>query len=122
MRKKILLLLIAFVSLVIVGGLSWADAQSRKPVVQMFQGEKPIKPQECYRCHDVIKELHVSGKHARVNCVGCHSGLAQHLTSPNADTRPITNVSWEACGYRFRQGTYQGKDAEGRILVDLAYR
>jgi nitrite reductase (cytochrome c-552) len=40
----------------------------------------------------------MSGKHSKVNCVNCHSGLEKHLKSPGPDTRPVTNMSWEACG------------------------
>jgi formate-dependent nitrite reductase cytochrome c552 subunit len=52
----------------------------------------------CYACHDPVKQLHSSGKHARVGCGSCHGGLAAHLDAPGPDTRPATDVSWEACG------------------------
>jgi hypothetical protein len=32
----------------------------------------------------------MSGKHSKVNCVNCHSGLEKHLKSPGPDTRPVT--------------------------------
>jgi len=54
--------------------------------------------QICYQCHDTIKELHTGGKHSMVNCINCHQGLAQHLKDPNPESRPTTDVSWEACG------------------------
>jgi len=52
----------------------------------------------CYGCHDPIKQLHTMGKHAKVNCVNCHSGLDKHMANPGPDTRPVTDTSWEACG------------------------
>lgn len=60
--------------------------------------EKPVNVALCYDCHDPIKELHTMGKHAKVNCVNCHSGLATHLANPGAETRPVTDMSWETCG------------------------
>ena len=52
----------------------------------------------CYECHDPVKQLHTMGKHSKVNCVNCHSGLAKHVANPGPDTRPATDTSWEACG------------------------
>lgn len=60
--------------------------------------EKAVNATLCYDCHEPIKELHNMGKHAKVNCVNCHSGLAGHLADPGPATRPGTNTSWEACG------------------------
>jgi len=60
--------------------------------------EKDVNVRTCYECHDPIEQLHTKGKHSKVNCAKCHSGLAKHLASPGPDTRPVTNTSWEACG------------------------
>lgn len=60
--------------------------------------EKPVNVETCYGCHEPIKGLHRSGKHVKVNCVNCHAGLAKHLAGPGPETRPATDVSWEACG------------------------
>jgi len=59
---------------------------------------KDPDPATCYACHDPVKQLHVSGKHARVGCGSCHGGLLAHVDAPGPDTRPATDVSWEACG------------------------
>ncbi len=60
--------------------------------------EKNVTAETCYGCHEPIRELHLMGKHRKVNCVGCHSGLANHLAAPGPETRPVTQVSWESCG------------------------
>ncbi len=60
--------------------------------------EKPVNVENCYMCHGPVKELHTMGKHSKVNCVNCHSGLEKHLKSPGPETRPVTDMSWEACG------------------------
>jgi nitrite reductase (cytochrome c-552) len=60
--------------------------------------EKRVQVDDCYACHDQVKELHTMGRHAQVNCSSCHAGLASHLASPGAETRPATDTSWEACG------------------------
>jgi formate-dependent nitrite reductase cytochrome c552 subunit len=92
MRKKAFALLIPLVSLVLAG-LWFSNADAQKAVV-----EQPVKVEACYGCHDPVKQLHTMGKHAKVNCVNCHSGLARHLKAPGPDTRPGTDTSWEACG------------------------
>jgi len=59
---------------------------------------KQLNFAECYECHGVVKELHAAGKHAKVQCGSCHSGLEKHLANPGPDTRPVTSTAWEACG------------------------
>ena len=56
--------------------------------------ERNADVKTCYGCHDPIKELHSTGRHTKVNCVNCHSGLAKHVEAPGPDTRPATNTSW----------------------------
>ncbi|MGE5239005.1 MAG: ammonia-forming cytochrome c nitrite reductase subunit c552, partial [Chloroflexota bacterium] len=79
-----------------------ADAEYKKGAARKAGAKKvtetPVDVKVCYGCHEPIKGLHTSGRHAKVNCVNCHSGLVKHLASPGADTRPVTDVSWEACG------------------------
>ena len=60
--------------------------------------QKELKASECYECHGVIKELHTGGNHAKVQCGNCHQGLDQHLANPGPETRPVTDMAWEACG------------------------
>lgn len=65
--------------------------------------EKSVAVASCYDCHDPIKQLHTMGKHAKINCANCHTGLAKHLDAPGPDTRPTTLTSWEACGQCHKQ-------------------
>jgi len=74
-----------------------ADAQYKSTTGKKI-AEKPVTVETCYGCHDPIKTLHTMGKHVKVNCVNCHSGLDKHLANPGPDTRPVTDTSWEACG------------------------
>jgi nitrite reductase (cytochrome c-552) len=57
-----------------------------------------IPAQSCYKCHEQIKNLHGTNKHGTVGCENCHNGLQKHFASPGASSRPVTDVSWEACG------------------------
>ena len=99
MKKGIVVgiaLMVAVGFSIVLAGAS-ADAQykgtsARKAV------EKAVNVETCYGCHDPIKMLHTMGKHEKVNCVNCHSGLAKHLENPGTDTRPVTDTSWESCG------------------------
>ncbi|TAN39515.1 MAG: ammonia-forming cytochrome c nitrite reductase subunit c552 [Nitrospirae bacterium] len=77
---------------------SSADAQSKAEPDKKAAQEKAVKVDACYECHAQIKELHKMGKHIKLNCVSCHTGLDKHLKNPGPDTRPVTATSWEACG------------------------
>lgn len=94
MSKKLYVIVMAlFVMALLVGFYNTsADAQKAMPK------EKDVKVENCYTCHAPVKELHTMGKHAKVNCVNCHSGLDKHIKAPGKDTRPVTDMSWEACG------------------------
>ncbi len=97
MKRIFSVLLPMLVVLISVLMLSSADAQYKSAATKK-PAEKAVDVATCYGCHDPIKTLHTMGKHAKVNCVNCHSGLAKHLENPGPETRPITDTSWEACG------------------------
>ncbi|MBI5526382.1 MAG: hypothetical protein HY897_08600 [Deltaproteobacteria bacterium] len=71
------------------------DFGSAKP---QAAGEKPVKTDDCYACHAPVKDLHGSGKHAKVNCASCHRGVEKHIQVKGPDGRPQTDLSWNACG------------------------
>lgn len=73
--------------------LSTADAQKASPMKKA-----PANNAACYECHAAVKELHTMGRHSRVDCSYCHSGLEKHQKNPGPDTRPATNTAWQACG------------------------
>ncbi len=77
---------------------SGARAEYEKTAGVKAAAEKDADVKDCYECHEPIKELHTMGKHVKVNCVNCHSGLAKHVANPGPETRPATNTAWEACG------------------------
>lgn len=56
----------------------------------------PVKMEQCYDCHDNIRESHAAGKHAKVNCSSCHSRLDEHMK--DASIRPETRTDHAACG------------------------
>src|SRR3990172_8906808 len=58
--------------------------------------ESPVKEEKCFDCPDEIQALKTGGKHAKINCVSCHSGTAGHLA--DSDKKPVTRVDLEACG------------------------
>lgn len=99
MRTKRVIIFIIMSALVIAGAwLTTADAQYKAAGAKKPAKEANVKVDVCYGCHDPIKQLHTMGKHGKVNCVNCHSGLTKHLAGPGPDTRPETDMSWEACG------------------------
>jgi formate-dependent nitrite reductase cytochrome c552 subunit len=99
-RKLIAAAAVTFaVALAFALGGPQAEAQYKKAgAKKAMAAEKDVAVQTCYECHDPVKQLHTMGKHAKVNCVKCHSGLAKHTADPGPDTRPVTDTSWEACG------------------------
>jgi len=101
MKKEMYAVLIT-VAVVMMAGIYYtsADAEKYKATksVEAKTTEKDVKVDTCYGCHSTVKDLHKMGKHSKLNCTKCHSGLAKHLNAPGPDTRPTTNLSWEACG------------------------
>lgn len=72
------------------------SAGSQAPVLD----KQPVDAKKCYACHDNIEEFHASGKHAKVNCVSCHTGTAEHLASSKdkkKETKPATIKDHRAC-------------------------
>ena len=55
-----------------------------------------FKIDDCYGCHETIEKLHSGGKHAKVGCEKCHTGLDKHLADEKA--RPVTLTDWKVCG------------------------
>ena len=51
---------------------------------------------DCYGCHDTIQKLHEKGKHAKVGCEKCHTGLDKHLADEKV--RPVTLTDLKVCG------------------------
>jgi nitrite reductase (cytochrome c-552) len=97
MKRFFLVFLSCIIVLAAVLWFEKADAQYKSTTAAKTT-EKAVKVDTCYGCHDPIKQLHTMGKHAKINCVNCHSGLDKHLSNPGPETRPVTDVSWEACG------------------------
>ena len=97
MKKKTIVVLVPFI--VVFTVVIWIkDVGAQYGGKTQKTAEKNVAVDTCYGCHDQIKQLHTLGKHAKINCASCHSGLAKHLENPGPDTRPVTDVSWEACG------------------------
>ncbi|GAB4485574.1 MAG: ammonia-forming cytochrome c nitrite reductase subunit c552 [Thermodesulfovibrionales bacterium] len=94
MKQKRLITIFLILAVVGFGSFYFTGAEAEKEAAK----EQPVKVDACFGCHATIKDLHSSGKHAKVNCTSCHTGLAKHLKAPGPDTRPGTDMSWEACG------------------------
>ena len=80
-----------------LGGLALAMLTLGMPAVS---ADQPVDTKKCYACHDNIEEFHAGGKHAKVNCVSCHTGTAEHLASSKdkkKETKPATITDHRAC-------------------------
>ena len=73
-----------------------AMAVKEPPGKKAAEGDVPVKEAKCYECHDEIRALKTGSRHAKINCVSCHSGTAEHLA--DSDRKPATRVDLEACG------------------------
>ncbi len=81
-------LLAYMASLAAYGGYASNKVQGAK--------EPPVQETTCYGCHTPIRDLHQGSKHAGVNCVQCHTGVAEHLA--DIKKRPGTRTDHQACG------------------------
>lgn len=127
MKKTGFITIVALIVAGLVSAVFYAPADAEKPYqapASKKAAEKSVDVATCYGCHDPIKSLHTMGKHSKVNCAKCHSGLDKHLTGPGPDTRPQTDVSWEACGQchkdqydSFMKGAYHrpGRDEKSQL-------
>ncbi|MBF0328836.1 MAG: ammonia-forming cytochrome c nitrite reductase subunit c552 [Nitrospirae bacterium] len=98
MSKRILIAVLVL-AVVMVGGVYFNTVDAKPKAADAKKvSEKDVKVESCYGCHGPVKELHKMGKHAGINCSKCHSGLEKHLANPGKDTRPKTDLSWQACG------------------------
>ena len=101
MKRNVYALLI-MMAVVMIAGMYYTTADAEKYKAAKTAETKPaeadVKVDACFGCHATVKDLHKMGKHTKLNCTKCHSGLAKHLSAPGPDTRPATNLSWEACG------------------------
>ncbi|MFH7319741.1 ammonia-forming cytochrome c nitrite reductase subunit c552 [Desulfurivibrio sp. D14AmB] len=79
-----------FSALAVAGGIGLISAAGVQAAV------KPVNIDTCYQCHGNIKEFHLSGKHAGINCGYCHSETDQHLRGPM--NKPVTSVDQRTCG------------------------
>lgn len=86
-RFNIMLTLALAVGLML--GMASAEAQA---------AAKGIDQQQCFGCHATVKDLKTMGKHGGISCDKCHGGVDKHLAAPGKDTRPTTDLSWQACG------------------------
>lgn len=98
-RRSIGVLMSAFMLAAFFGGVSLVMASpEHKSGQAMKSKEKGVKVETCYGCHSTVRDLHKMGSHSKVNCSNCHMGLEKHLANPGPDTRPKTDMAWEACG------------------------
>ena len=72
-----------------------ANAQAVKIAKQKVTGAVDTKT--CFECHTTIEKLNKRGVHKEVNCVHCHLVPKEHATDTTPATRPITDMSWQAC-------------------------
>jgi formate-dependent nitrite reductase cytochrome c552 subunit len=96
MSKKLFLVLVAALTLAVVGGIYYKGAEAQSPA-ERFMVKNAVDVKTCYACHADIKDFHTRGKHGDVNCISCHDNLDNHIKSPAAN-RPITRKDHATCG------------------------
>jgi formate-dependent nitrite reductase cytochrome c552 subunit len=74
----------------------------------------------CYQCHEEIKSLKVSNKHASLLCARCHSKLTEHLKDP--EKLPETNLELILCGrcHPSQYETFVSVNLKSRAKVEKA--
>ncbi|MFQ3573670.1 MAG: hypothetical protein SNJ53_03455, partial [Thermodesulfovibrionales bacterium] len=70
-----------------------ADAQKAKA---KDEKTSQVNVNVCYGCHSNIKDFHLSGKHAKINCAECHLETNLHLS--DMSKKPVTNLDLSNCG------------------------
>ena len=121
MSKKIYLFFVAFLALVIVGGVYYTSADAQKkaePAKAVKAAAKDVKVETCYACHALIKDFHTNGTHKTVNCINCHDGLDKHVA--DVKSRPSTNTDHEVCGkcHKDQHASFIGHNYEKKAQFD----
>src|SRR6185369_5561662 len=91
MKKTVLAAVVvggAVLGLSLPGALTAAKAKPAKAA----QGKEA-----CYECHDDIREMKESSKHAKLPCSTCHDNLAKHIESMG-EVKPVTIIDQALCG------------------------
>src|SRR3990172_5456429 len=116
MGKRIFGLMVVLFVLVLLGGIYFtnAGAEKGKPA------EKDVKVDTCYGCHQEIKEFHAKGKHAKVNCAGCHEDLTKHQKDTSA--KPVTKTDHATCGkcHKDQYESFIAVNLESKARVEKA--
>lgn len=88
---SLILFIIILFSLIMVGFIVLPSDASTAAVQ-----EKAVDKKQCFECHTEVADLYKGGKHEKLNCTTCHSGLASHLD--DASKKPVTNLALANCG------------------------
>lgn len=87
--KKWGLLVIAVCAITLIGGVALAKKETGP-------APKAVKAEDCFQCHDEIKQFTQKGKHAKLSCTTCHELLDKHLQDPGK--KPVTRMDHATCG------------------------
>ncbi len=79
--KKWVCLFIAICAITLIGGVAMAKKETGP-------APKAVKAEDCFQCHDEIKQFAKKGKHAKLSCTTCHELLDKHLEDPGK--KPVT--------------------------------
>jgi len=94
--KGVLLLSAVVVFMLAVPAMSKTPTKSG---TDFAKAQKPITKMEienCFECHETVKDFYSTGKHTEINCISCHNGLQAHMDDNSK--RPGTDFSHLACG------------------------
>jgi formate-dependent nitrite reductase cytochrome c552 subunit len=97
MMRKVFLFALSFM-LVSFGSVAFAAKSTPKSPTPDYAKvvKKGVDYNQCYECHDTIKELRGMGKHSNLACENCHGNIEAHLKEPT--NHPTVYTEWQACG------------------------
>lgn len=101
-------------------GLNLTDNMASESSSQAITKDKPVEPQQCFECHNEVKELHTGSKHAKLNCITCHSDLAKHLD--DSSEKPKTNLEISNCAkcHKDQYESYMNINLASKAKVEKA--
>ena len=93
MKKTTLALAAAVLGAIAVLSVPVLTSAVNKPATKLANDGRA----KCYECHDEIKALKESSKHAKLACTVCHDKLSAHISDPEKN-KPVTLIDQALCG------------------------
>lgn len=116
--KQLIAGFVIFMFVLVSLGLNLTDNLANESATQVVNKDNQIKPQQCFECHEEVKELHTDSKHAKLHCTTCHSNLAKHIDDSSEKPKTSLDISTCAKCHKDQYESYMHINLESKARVE----